>query len=269
MKHRNINRRQDDAFVKYHGLRLAEDHARVQHWWTLCKSVEGLNAPRPISIYPTRGEIAYKWLDGLNPILLPAESAAQRLEQLGHLLAQVHAQRRAPPTNYAGGSPAYMPAQFGLSDAKSDVLRRHFPTVFFHGDCWHGNAFWRDDGSFVILDPIPNPWLFDSSRWLACAAIDLAMMHMSIFLCHSVLTYTLRRMTAYHPLAEALLSGYAAGSGASESDWKSSLLSLSRAIAMRHVSAYRRRLFLPVAALKTAIGRRTLARLDGVLAWNR
>jgi|LNAP01.1.fsa_nt_gb hypothetical protein len=269
MKCKNTNRREHDAFVKYHGPHLAEDHARAQHWWAICEMVEGLNAPRPISLDPSRGEIAYEWMDGLHRMLLPAKGATQRVEQLGRLLARVHAESRSASTDLVDSAPPYMPEHLGLPAGKAEVLRHHFPTVFFHGDCWHGNVFWRDDGSFVMLDPIPNPWLFDRSRWRACAAIDLAMMHMSLFLCHSALAHLLRGMGAYHQLAESLLSGYSAAGGASGADWKRPLLSLSRIIAKRHVSAYRQRLARPVATLKTGIGRRVVGKLDGEIAWNR
>lgn len=255
-----ILRRKDDTFIKRHGTRTDRDWVRVQYLVQACDSIPGLDTARPLWRDAKRGMIGYEHLDRLQPTPRDLEQLAKRMHRIGAALFLLHS---APIPAVPAEVTVYPLPDFDLTAADS-VSLNGLPTGLFHGDCWHGNFFERGS-DLVVLDPLPNPHLFSTEHMIACGALDLATMYMSLALCQPLLRQATVEATCYLEAGEALLQGYfgAAGSYAA----RAAVLRLSRQISLRFISSYQCRLTWPTWQLKAMAGNAILSTLDTHIDW--
>ena len=256
------------VFIKHHGKNVVADYSRVKRLWKVCHDVDGLVAPKPLWIDEDKGDIGYTKFEGLVPLISACARKPDLMSETGRLLAKLHLATSVEGSVEKLRNTFYPINSFGFNSHSSRLLHKHLPLAYFHGDCWHGNIFMHGCENIVILDPIPNFWIFDSKHIWANGAIDLAMLHMSIYLCHSALSHLRHSLDVYSLLADNLLAGYFGAIGNESESVRRAVLSLSREISRRHVLAYRERLSMPIATLKTHIGNRIMKQLDQKLQWN-
>jgi hypothetical protein len=117
------------------------------------------------------------------------------------------------------------------------------------------------------LDPLPNAWMFDLGHDVGCGGIDLAMFHMSLFLCHPLSRHVGLNILEMEAAGDALMEGYLGSISAPLGRIRLPILRLSRELASRYVNGYAQRLVWPLAVLKSVIGRNVIAKLDHKLQW--
>lgn len=254
-------------FIKHHGSRSSIDWVRVKILFDVCTRVEGLDAAEPVWVDPELGQIAYKRIVGLRPLLRPGGALENRMSRIGSLLAKFHqvSIRHLHPSMAASNS--YPLGAFALPEGDTSVLNDTLPIGMFHGDCWHGNIWETSDNTFVILDPLPNAWMFEYRHDVGCGGIDLAMLHMSLFMCHPLVRHVATNILEMEAASDALIEGYLESVNAPVGRVRPAILRLSRELASRYVKGYAQRLVWPLAVLKSVIGRKIIGKLDHKLHW--
>lgn len=246
------------VYVKRHDEWVADDWVLVRRFANQIAHVPGVRTASPLWCDESQGCIGYERLSDLHPLLSRGEwPADETLRTIGARLAAFHA------VPVSGAANAYPLESLGLSRDEALLLSSTLPAGMFWGDCWHGNIFVPAWGEVIFLDPVPNRWLFDRGHDVACGAIDIAMLHMSLYLCHPL--HHLLRVDPQAALVKGsvLLRAYLDTCAATA--LYAPLVRLSRLLAGRYVEAYRRRLSLPIAILKEHASRRILARVDHIL----
>lgn len=243
------------VFVKHHGASAEEDWKRVNQLHLICEQLEGVVAPRPIFIDSTHQTIGYQYLDGLSPLTC-RRGNEDLFFRVGCDLARMHAQgfHRASDVEEHHLRPLPL-EQFGLSRTAISLLS-DLPCGFFHGDLWHGNLFHRSDGELVVIDPIPPHFLFRGSSFVACGAIDLATLHMSLYIRTRLSRYFADIPNEVDEHAHALLAGYLETCGANNVTRQIEAVSL--ALSQRWISQLDIRLSWPVAYLKRRMSQRAI-----------
>jgi hypothetical protein len=255
------------VYVKKHGPSAVADFRRIQLLVNVCSHVDGLITASPIWIDAERGEIGYERLDHLRPIMRNSRNLADRMQKVGVTLAKFHKTKLKNERMNANDSDQIYPlTSFGLPEEDVLALEKHLPFGMFHGDCWHGNFLETAGGDLVLLDPLPNLHLVNGDYTSACGAIDVAMLYMSVFFCHSAAKHMLTPLPTLIPVGNVFLDGYLEEIAAFEA--RAAILRLSRIIAYRHVTTYKNRLSPPVAFLKERIGHGIIKKLDPKLAWS-
>lgn len=254
------HREGDTVFIKRHGTQTDRDWCRVQYLVNACDATPGLDTARPLWRDAERGMIGYEHLDRLRPTPRDLEQLAKRMLRIGAALFLLHS---APIPAALAAVSVYPLTDFDLTTADT-VSLNGLPTGLFHGDCWHGNFFERDT-DLVVLDPLPNPHLFKTEHMIACGAIDLATMYMSLAICHPLLRQATVKPARYLEAGEALLQGYFGASGCYGA--RAAVLRLSRQISLRFISSYRFRLAWPIWQLKTIASNSILSTLDTHIEW--
>lgn len=244
-------------FIKRHDVNTASDWSRVTMFSALIARVDGLATATPLWKDESSGVIAYERLPALRP-LLHEHTKESTFRRFGLLLARLH-MLGLPASATSGPISTYPMSGFKLEPPELRLLER-LPIGFFWGDCWHGNVFVHDDGRFYVIDPLPHRWLFDNQHLLANGAMDLAMLHMSLFFSHRLTKLMWFDPGELMPHAKRLLEGYLTEVGALPA--LPVLNRLSRILATRYIAAYRHRLVWPIAIGKQKLSARVMSKLD-------
>lgn len=257
-----------NIYIKYHGLTVLDDWKRVELLARVCEPYGNCTA-KPLWVDPGKQTIGYEKLEDITPLLHPRFDWDHMMHRVGKLIGYLHAAHLQLDDLEAADKAEYPMHQFGLPERDERALRRSLPVGWFHTDCWHGNFFIRgEDERILVIDPIPDGYTVQRGFFFANGAVDIAVMHMSIFLCRPLQaelhTNWPRALTA----AQALLDGYLETVGAKDAGVRSALLSLSRRVAINHVNSYKSRLAVPIAQIKRAVGQAIIRRLDRELHWN-
>lgn len=247
---------------------MLDDWKRVGLLACVCKP-HGNCTAKPLWVDAEKQTIGYEKLEGIAPLLHPYFDWGQMMHNAGRLIGDLHAACVDCDDLEPADKAEYPLHLFGLPERDEIALHRSLPVGWFHTDCWHGNFFFRRrDEKILIIDPIPDGYTVQRGFVFANGAIDIAVMHMSIFLCRplqsELRTNWPRALTAGH----ALLDGYLEAVGRKDAGVRSALLRLSRRVAVNHVKSYSTRLAVPIAQIKTAIGQAIIRRLDRELHWN-
>lgn len=254
------------AFVKKHGSDVAEDWASVQQLDALCRQIQDIHTATPLSFDAANGTISYEYLEGLEPALSRSGRARVAPRRIGGAIAQLHLARSSD--DVVGDRTAADPLRLlNMTSECSDSLMTQFPRGFFHGDCWYGNVLTDTGGRLIVLDPIPNPYVFGRPKMeRACGALDLGMMFMSVFFCIPLAHMARPALAARLDTADEILCGYADTAGISIC--RKEFLFMSRQLALRHIASYRQRLAFPIALIKTVAAGKILRELDIAIGWN-
>jgi hypothetical protein len=255
----------DTDFRKAHGATILADWLRVRLFADIIAKIPGLSTPTPRWMDRAEACIGYAYLPDLRPSLNRGQALTRNFARIRTLLARFHAAPLESPLLEGHPVRCYPLEDFGLSHPEVAVLERSFPAGMFFGDCWHGNIFMRDDRSITFLDPLPNRWIFDSSYLRACGALDLAMLHMSLYFCHPLARTISDNARQYIPVGTALIDGYLSEVRAESA--RPALLRLSRILATRYISAYSQRLRWPLAITKQWLSKRVMYQIDKSIEW--
>jgi len=242
------------VFVKQHGEFTTRDWQRVVWFHNMVEAVPGLRTARPLWSDADGGTIGYEHLGGLTPLLQSTDEVADKLPAIATRLRALHAVGIGAPRE-----PGTCMALSGLGISPGDAaqLEAGLPYGVFWGDCWHGNIFMPKPDDVVFLDPLPNRWMFEPRPLWASGAVDLAMLRMSLYLCHPLraqLHLNYRRISTW---VHSLTRSYLDACGTPE--LAGPVHRLTIALAERYIAAYRLRLPPTLALAKRALSLRSLA----------
>lgn len=257
-----------DIYIKHHGRTVLDDWKRVKLLACVCESYDNCTA-KPLWVDLEKQTIGYERLEDIAPLLHPHFDWGQMMHRAGRLIGSLHATHVNCDDLEPIDKTEYPMHQFGLTERDELALHRSLPVGWFHTDCWHGNFFVRGrDERILVIDPIPDGYTVQRGFFFANGAIDIAVMHMSIFLCRPLQAELRTNWPMSIAAGHALLDGYLETVERKDSGVRSALLRLSRRIAINHVNSYKSRLAVPIAQVKTVIGHAIIRRLDRELRWN-
>lgn len=241
---------------------------RVNLLAKICEDMEGVVVTaKPLWLDTERQQIAYERLNDITPVLRGYSGLAERMRMLGMTIARLHKSVSWHcPTDAI--LPAYPLSSFGLPSGNLAILESQVPVGWFHSDFWHGNCFINQAGSFVIIDPLPDGYTVQRGFIRACGAIDLMVMHMGLFLCHSATHHLFIDIPKLISAGDALLDGYLFAINVNDIRVRKALLQLSRLLAVNHIASYKHRLNRPIAEIKMRIATNIIHHLDRNLDWN-
>lgn len=244
-------------FAKWHGTSLQRDWTRVRRLSSLSQDIPGLAAIQPLRLEENEAVIVYERLEGLTPFLEGCRQQRDRSRRAGELLACLHRAGRSSTPEARSRATTWL-RLFGVDDRDVEEISEANDPGFMLGDCWHGNLFWRDDDTLVILDPIPELPVFEQAPEDAHGAIDAAMLHMSHFFYHGLRANLCRDLARiYRDQAEEMLQGYSAVSGVS-----ASCIKRASEVASRHyIASYSTRLSEPLASVRRHLAHRLATRV--------
>lgn len=248
-------------YRKTHGRSATIDWERVKILDSICSRVEGVTTPKPRHLNAAEGTIDYEFYRFPKP-LIQLVGNDDTFSKLGNLLARMHFQSfSANPHSF---DPAPYPLQeFGLSQQDQNLLAESFKVGWLHGDFWHGNVFYNMDGDFVIIDPIPIRLTLNPGFIQAPGALDVAFMRMSLLFCHPLRKQFGLDFPAHYGAAEAFTKAYLETVGCrSTAELQGAIDRLTRAIAVRFIDGYKKRLIWPVATAKQHLAQRLLGQFD-------
>lgn len=248
-----------DVVIKFHGGTLRTDWIRARRLFDACRQLDGLEAAEPLSVDGTNETITYRRVQQLIPYLPHVLEDPRRARAAGRLLAELH---HVDVDNTEESRRHANRWLNGLGVLHEDIQK--ISSLFNRGlvltDCWHGNIFWKPDGTLVVLDPLPVLPNLKLTPFYAYGVVDIAMLHMSHFFYHgimrSVLTAPHRR---YAECAHELIASYS-----QETRCDPRLITrVSSQIAANHIRFYRHRLWAPLATIKTQAASRIFKSIYG------
>lgn len=257
-----------NVYVKHHGSTVLDDWKRVELLARVCEP-HGNCTAKPLWVNAGEQTIGYERLEDILPLMHPRFDWEHVMHRAGKLIGCLHVAHVDFDGFELADKAEYPMHQFGLTESDELALRRSLPMGWFHTDCWHGNFFVHgEDEKILVIDPIPDGYTVQRGFFLANGAVDIAVMHMSIFLCRPLQAELRTDWPRALKAGDALLDGYLETVGTKDAGLRSALLRLSRRVAINHVKSYGSRLTVPIAQIKMAIGQAIIRRLDRELRWN-
>jgi hypothetical protein len=254
-------------FVKFHGATVADDWRRVNALYEICETTSGVRTAKPLRLNANAQQIVYERLKDIAPLLHRHPISIERFAEIGAVLARLHSSdKRSNPILPATPYPLTF---FQISEEDRALLDKKCPIGWFHSDCWYGNFFLDTQSELILIDPLPDGYTVKPGYYYACGAVDLAVLHMSLYFCQSAAAVLRMNWPYLLSAGEAVIDGYLNSIGVADATLHRTVLRLSRAMAVNHIASYHSRLVLPLAVVKTMIGKNILNRLDGELNWGR
>lgn len=212
--------------------------------------IPGLEAPEPLTLDTARKTISYQRMLGLIPFIGRCNDKGLAAKT-GALIAQLHLTETTSSTEDERSAAAWL-RSIGTSDRDIETIRSHVSPGFLHKDCWHGNLFWNHRGGLVMLDAVPAHDSFKSAPTNAYGLMDVAMLHMSLHLCHGLCnTLTRSPHKKYGPAADAIVRSYV--EELQSRKLYGCILRASKNMAERYAAAYRQRLNPALALAKSRL----------------
>lgn len=248
-------------YRKTHGRSAASDWERVKILDSICSQTEGVVTPKPCRLNADEGTIDYELCRFPKP-LIQLVGNDDVFSKLGSLLARMHFQDFSA-TQHSFDAAPYPLQEFDLLQQDQELLAESFKVGWLHGDFWHGNVFSNMDDDFVILDPIPAQFTLNPAFIRASGALDVAFMRMSLLFCHPLRIQFGLDFPAHYKAAEAFTEAYLETVGCqSTAELRRAIDCLTRAIAIRFINGYTKRLIWPLATAKKHLARRHLRQFD-------
>lgn len=246
----------NDVYIKNHGNSVIEDWRRVTCFFERTSDGGCVVTAEPLEYDVQKKTITYRKINNLVPLLFACELNRGLAVESGRLIAGWRTAGNAPSSAMDARASLWL-CDNGLSRKVVSELGNIKGEI--HPDFWHGNIFWAG-GRLVILDPIPALPLFRASPSGFLGGLDIAMLYMSCFICHSFLDATFRKAhIRYAEVADGILGGVCQNSSLDPEVLKSA----SRWLGQKYIEDYRRRLWGPVAALKECVSKNALRGIRG------
>jgi len=240
-------------YSKFHGESVESDWFRTVSLYELCRSIPGLYAPRPVKIDLKQKIIMYERVDCSLPLMQANGKLEEVLYQFGQKLAEFHILSTGQIACSAQSNRVNsFSLGLGLDSVAANQLTQELPLSFLHGDCWHGNVFVSEPGSFLILDPLPANRFRYVIPDVGNPALDIAFLFFSIKICMPLFSLVGSDSEYRAQLAHAALDGYLSKMQAETC--RNSILKLSHLLGAIWLDDLPRRLQFPIGQIKRFIG---------------
>ena len=257
----------NSLYIKQHGSNLIKDWIRVSLLYNITRETKSWRTPFPIKADIHTRCIAYERLDHCKPLhSLGRKKFIAVFRVIGERLFDLHSASIRRAWIYKYGSAGEFPlATLGVPEKNVKILERHLPRGLLHGDCWYGNILLDPNENLVLMDPLPNKDVVGMDYLTANGVIDIAMLYMSLFICHPLLKQIQPISEAAIEAGANLIDGYL--HGIQNQEVRKAVMQVSRILALRYIDAYGMRLPSCLAVVKRFAGRSILKNLDRRLDW--
>lgn len=255
------------SFTKWHGPTVERDSRRLEALAQVCRQVEGVTTAAVRQVDFRRQEIVYEYLELATPLgRITRNSDVFALA--GRLLARMHMARLSIDEFDFSPKP-YPLTSIGVATADAVSLEHALPPGWFHADFWHGNVFALPDGRIAVIDPIPPAGFFPRKYILACGALDVAMMYMTLLTVNPLVTQLTMSVSERLEAAETFLAAYLRARNAYSEGVVASVRRVAHHLSEAWVRRSAGRLAYPVHILKKIAITKTVSTVDRVVGWRK